>query len=57
MLMVDGSMSIVKGHGSVCVAGLQLKIVPYVPNLTCNLLSVSKLTRDMDCAVTFLPSL
>jgi len=56
VLMADGSMSTVKGHGSICVAGLKLKTVLYVPSLTCNLLSISKLTRDMDCTVTFLPS-
>ena len=51
--MADGMVSLVKGKGSVCVAGLQLEYVLYVPKLKCSLLFVSKLTRDMDCIVTF----
>jgi len=44
------------GEGNISIGGLKLKAVLYVPNLKCNLLFVSKLTQDMDCIVTFLPS-
>ena len=56
VLMADGTQSLVKGKGSVCVADLLIESVLHVPNLSCNLLSVSKLTRDLDCIVTFFPS-
>lgn len=51
--MADGTISSVKGKGKVCVAGLVLESVLYVPNLKCSLLSVSKLTNDLNCTVTF----
>ena len=56
VLMADGTQSLVKGKGSVCVADLLLESVLHVPNLSFNLLSVSKLTRDLDCIVRFFPS-
>ena len=55
VLMADGIVFSVLGKWNVCVAGLQLESVLYVPNLKCNLLSMSKLTRDMDGIVTFFP--
>ncbi|XP_052209404.1 uncharacterized protein LOC127812895 isoform X2 [Diospyros lotus] len=56
VLLADGNTSAVMGEGDISIGGLKLKTVLYVPNLKCNLLSVSKLTQDMDCIVTFLPS-
>lgn len=35
--------------------GVKIKGVLYVPNFNYNLLSVRKLTKDLNCAVTFLP--
>ena len=35
-------------HGS----SLSLKNMLHVPNLSCNLLSVSKITKDLNCFVT-----
>ena len=56
MLMADGTISSVKGKGRVCVAGLVLESVLYVPNLKCSLLPVSKLTNDLNYTVTFFSS-
>ena len=36
--------------------GLKLNSVLHVPNLQCNLLSMSKLTMDLNYSVTFFPS-
>lgn len=30
--------------------------VLHIPNFSCNLLSVSRVTKDMQCAITFLPN-
>lgn len=54
--MADGAISHVEGEGSVYLDGLLLKSVLYVPSLKCNLLSISKATRDMHCKVTFSPT-
>ena len=54
--MAEGTQSLVKGKGSVCVGGLLLKSVLYVPNLKYSLLSMSKLSKDLDCIMTFFPS-
>lgn len=35
--------------------GLDIKCVLNVPNFKCNLLSVSRLTRDLNCSLTFFP--
>ncbi|GKC72524.1 hypothetical protein Tco_1118407 [Tanacetum coccineum] len=44
----------VKGKGEVVfTGGLNIKGVLFVPNFTCNLLSVRRLTKDLHCAVTF----
>ena len=56
VLIADGTMALVMGQGNVFVSGLQFKSVLYIPNLKCNLLSVSKLTKDIDCIVIFFPS-
>lgn len=54
--MADGTISPVMGFGTICISGLKLKSVLHVPSLQCNLLSVHKITRDMNCYVTFFPS-
>jgi len=54
--MVDGTISLALGFGAVCLSKLKLKYVLHVPGLQCNLLSVSKLTRDMNYSVTFFSS-
>lgn len=48
--IADGSLSSVMGTGFVQITdGLLLSQVLYVPKLSCNLLSISKLTRDLNC--------
>ena len=56
VLMADGTISSVKGKGKVCVAGLVLEYVLYVPNLKCSVLFVNKLTNDLNCTVIFFSS-
>ncbi|XP_052181017.1 uncharacterized protein LOC127794142 isoform X1 [Diospyros lotus] len=52
--IADGSLAKVAGIGSAVLSiGLTLKDVLFVPNLDCNLLSVSKLTIDMECVAKF----
>ena len=52
--IVDGSLSKVAGIGSVAITDdLILKSILFVPNLTCNLLSISKLTKDLNCVTNF----
>ena len=52
--IADGSLSKVAGIGSVTITNdLTLKSVLLVPNLTCNLLSISKLTKDLNCITIF----
>jgi len=56
--IADGSSSQVKG---ICLSRLSrdmiLNSVLHVPNLDCNLLSISKLTRDLNCVAKFFPHL
>ena len=55
--IADGSYSIVVGKGLVNLSKtISLKSVFLVPKLACNLLSVSKLSRDSNCHVTFFES-
>ena len=57
MNSVDGSLSFVAGIGSIKVSkDLTLESVLHVPTLRCNLLSISKLTRDNNCVAIFHPS-
>ena len=56
--IVDGSLSKVVGTGSIRVTNdLNLNSVLHVPNLDCNLLSISKLTRDLHCEAKFFSNL
>ncbi|RVX04713.1 Retrovirus-related Pol polyprotein from transposon TNT 1-94 [Vitis vinifera] len=50
----DGSLSKVAGTGSVVLSrDLTLNFVLLVPNLDCNLLSISKLTKEKRCITNF----
>jgi len=52
--IADGSLLKVSGIGSVVLStDFMLHAVFFVPNLDCNLLSISKLTIDMDCVAKF----
>ena len=52
--LANGSQTIAKGIGSVCpLPSLLLTSVFYVPNFPFNLISISKLTRDLHCVLTF----
>ena len=53
----DGSLSTIAGQGNVLInQALTLKNVLHVPNLSTNLLSIHKLTKDLNCNVIFYPS-
>jgi len=54
--MADGTISPALGHGIVCLSNPKLESVLHVPRLSYNLLSVSRITKDMNCRVIFLPS-
>ncbi|GJX65990.1 putative reverse transcriptase, RNA-dependent DNA polymerase, LTR copia-type gag-polypeptide [Tanacetum coccineum] len=52
----NGESILVKGKGKVIFkGGLNIKGVFFVPNFTCNLLLVRRLTKDLHCVVTFFP--
>ncbi|KAJ9538193.1 hypothetical protein OSB04_030926 [Centaurea solstitialis] len=52
----NGETIPVEGKGvHVFKGGLKIGGVLLVPNFTCNLLSVRRLTKDLNCAVTFFP--
>lgn len=54
--ITDGSLSSVAGKDSISASKTMiLKSVLHVPNLSCNLLSVSKLTKDFNCMAKFSP--
>ena len=55
IIVADGSMCTTTRRWDMKLNGLKLNSVLYVPNLLCNLFSVSKLTKDLNCSVTFLP--
>ena len=51
---MDGSNSKVAGTGSIQLTSeLLLTSVLHVPDLDCNLLSISKLTKDLNCVTKF----
>ena len=55
--IADGTLSKAVGIGSVIISNdIVLKSVLFVPNLDCNLLSISKITRDLNCVTKFLPN-
>ncbi|CAN1240915.1 Retrovirus-related Pol polyprotein from transposon RE2 [Linum perenne] len=52
--IADGSYAAVQGIGEAIISqNLVLKQVLYVPNLSCNLLSISQLTKDKNCSTNF----
>ena len=52
--IADGSLSTVTGIGRVIISEtLTLNQVLLVPKFSCNLLSISKLTRDLNCVAKF----
>ena len=54
---VDGSLSAIAGKGPIKISSLlTLYNVLHVPNLSCNLLSVSKLISDLKCQANFFSS-
>ena len=55
--IADGSLSKVVGTGFVPISkDLTLDSVLLVPNLDCNLLSISKLTQEKNCVTKFFPN-
>ena len=55
--IVDGSFSSIAGKGLIKISErIDLKFVLHVPKLACNLLSVSKLSKDSNFCVTFFES-
>jgi hypothetical protein len=55
--VADGTLSKIEGTGRSRISkDMILKSVLYVPNLDCNLLSISKLTRDLKCMAKFFPN-
>ena len=55
--ITDGSKSKIVGTGSIKLTkDLYLDSVLHVPNLDCNLLSISKLARDLQCVTKFYPN-
>lgn len=54
--IADGSLSPIAGKGSISLSNhLSLDSVLHVPNLTCNLFSVSKFTQTNKCVAKFFP--
>ena len=52
--LTNGSQTIAKGIGSACpLPSLPLTSVLYVPDSLFNLISISKLTHDLNCLITF----
>lgn len=52
--IADGSLSTVAGSGTIKVNSMIiLKSVLHVPKLSCNLISVSKLSKDLNCTARF----
>ena len=57
VVLADGRSCPIMGHGSVSpISSLPLSSVNYIPNFPFSLLSVSQLTKSLNCSVTFYPS-
>ena len=55
--IADGTLSPIAGNGSIRIyESITLNPVLHVPNLSCNLLSNSQLTKQSNCLAKFLPS-
>ncbi|KAI5405929.1 hypothetical protein KIW84_052615 [Lathyrus oleraceus] len=56
--IANGTLSKVMGKGSVIISqNITLSSLLYVPKLDYNLLSISKLTKDLKCITKFFPNL
>ena len=52
--LANGSQTMAKGIGSVCpLPSVPLTSILYVPDCPFNMISISKLTRDRNCLITF----
>ena len=52
--LANGFQTMAKGIGSACpLPSIPLTFVFYVPDFPFNLISISKLTRDLNCLITF----
>lgn len=55
--IVDGTLSSVAGKGCIPISkNLSPDYALHVPKLSCNLLSISKITKDLNCVAKFFPS-
>ena len=55
--MADGTFSAIAGIGNIKISSsTDLSKVLHVPNLYCNLASVSKLNKELQCCAKFYPS-
>jgi len=55
--VANGSTTPVNGHGNIHLQpSFPLRNVLHVPKLSNNLLSIQKITQDLNCAVVFFPS-
>ena len=55
--IANGTLSPVAGKGSIRISeSITLNPVLHVPNLSCNLLSISQLTKKSNCSAKFLSS-
>ena len=55
--IADGSLSLVAEKGTIKISEkLILDSILHVPNITCNLLSINKLTKDLNCVAKFFNS-
>ena len=55
--IADDTFSPIAGKGSIHISeSFTLNPVLHVPNLSCNLLSISQLTKKSNCSTKFLPS-
>ena len=53
----DGNECPIAGQGLIpLTSSLSLNSALHVPKLTCNLISITKLTKDLNCSLTFFPS-
>ncbi|KAD3642198.1 hypothetical protein E3N88_31422 [Mikania micrantha] len=54
----NGESIPIKGKGDPLLkTGINVKGVLFIPDFKCNLLSVRKLTKDLQCAITFFPDI
>ena len=52
--LANGSQTMAKGIGSTCpLSSIPLTSVLYVPDSPFNLISINKLTCDLNCLITF----